>query len=288
MSPRTASFFASLALLATGFAAERPVEIPPIPPPPAFAFEDYLVASIRVHLLASPNEPALCTTLIASDIERIVGKVNRVWSQAGLCFTVESVIREEPAPAEPPKDAENLRGLLRYMPSATYRADLFNVYYVKQLNVNGVFLGKAIFVKDTASLRRVEGGIDEPLPRVTSHELGHAVGLAHRQDTYNLMASGTTGTTLNAAEIEAVRKQAGGMNQFGRAPDLLAKADALQKAGKVVEARESYVRLAALPLTGEPLARVRRLLEDCCEPDTDAAAAKAPATPGAPPAEGKR
>ena len=185
-------------------------------------------------------------------------------------------------PPSPPRDAENLRGLLRYIPTATYRGDLFNVYYVKQLNVNGVFLGKAIFVKDTASLRRVEGGIDEPLPRVTSHELGHAVGLAHRQDTYNLMASGTTGTALNAAEIEAVRKQAGGMNQFGRAPDLLAKADALQKAGKTVEAREIYVRLAASALNGEPLTRIHRLLEDCCEPDTDASAAQDPS----PPAEG--
>jgi len=50
-----------------------------------------------------------------------------------------------------------------------------HIYYIKQFGANGVFLGRAIFVKDTAALRPVEGGIDEPLPRVTSHELGHAL-----------------------------------------------------------------------------------------------------------------
>ncbi|HLY09968.1 MAG TPA: Matrixin, partial [Planctomycetota bacterium] len=63
----------------------------------------------------------------------------------------------------------------------------------------------AIFVKDTASLRPVKGGVDEPLPRVSSHEIGHAMGLVHRQDTINLMASGTTGWSINDAEVDAVR-----------------------------------------------------------------------------------
>ncbi len=47
-----------------------------------------------------------------------------------------------------------------------------------------------------------------PLPRVTSHEIGHALSLNHRQDRTNLMASGTTGFSLNEAEIKAAREMA--------------------------------------------------------------------------------
>jgi hypothetical protein len=72
--------------------------------------------------------------------------------------------------------------------------------------MNGIYMGAdAIVVKDTAALRTVKGGVDEPIPRVTSHEIGHAFGLGHRQDTINLMASGTTGWSLNDAEIAGAR-----------------------------------------------------------------------------------
>ncbi len=54
-----------------------------------------------------------------------------------------------------------------------------DVYYIHAFAANGVFLGdRTAFVQETAQLRPVPGGIDEPLPRVTAHELGHALGLA--------------------------------------------------------------------------------------------------------------
>ncbi|NDA67175.1 MAG: hypothetical protein EBY09_11125 [Verrucomicrobia bacterium] len=43
--------------------------------------------------------------------------------------------------------------------------------------------------------------------RVIAHELGHALGLAHRLDYDNLMSPGTTGIKLNAAEISQARAQ---------------------------------------------------------------------------------
>ena len=83
-----------------------------------------------------------------------------------------------------------------------------DICYVKQVQPNGFYYGEPVVVKDTANLREVPGGLDEPLPRVTSHEIGHALGLKHRQDTTNLMQSGTTGFTLNEAEIAIARKKA--------------------------------------------------------------------------------
>ena len=97
-------------------------------------------------------------------------------------------------------------------PKGTDRG-MIHVFYVHRLPTNGVFMGRdAIFVKDTAALREVKGGVDEPLPRVSSHEIGHAMGLAHRQSTINLMASGTTGWSINDAEIETVRGWASGQD----------------------------------------------------------------------------
>ena len=176
------------------------------PTPPksaAINFDDWLIVPLRIHLLSSADTPALQTTLTEPDIARILGKMNRVWAQACVRFRIESFVHEEALPLAN-ADAE----LPARVPPQTRSNTAFNVYYVKQLDVNGFYMPRGIFVKDTAALRPVEGGIDEPIPRVTSHEIGHALSLPHRQDTTNLMASGTTGTLLNDAEIQQARAAA--------------------------------------------------------------------------------
>ena len=247
------SLLLSCALLVRMHAAE------PEPPLPTFDFDHYLIAPLRVHFLNSEKEPALCTTLTDADIERIIGKVNHVWRQAGIALLVESIVREKPEPDEAPDGI--LPGEEGWLPkhvlAANYGPDQFHVYYLKQFKVNGIYYPKALFVKDTASLRPVAGGIDEPIPRVTSHEFGHALGLAHRQDTFNLMASGTTGTTLNAAEIEAARFRAAGFPRFKTGPEWLAKAAALRAAKKETEAVTLEKQLAALPMESPKLEELR-------------------------------
>jgi hypothetical protein len=224
-----------------------------------FSFGDYILAPLRIHLLTARDDEALRTTLTDADIHRIVGKVNVIWAQAGLHFFVESILREEPAPlAAQPENAHATDGaLLARIPAATHDPLVLNVYYIKQFSVNGICFPKAIFVKDTASLRPVEGGIDEPIPRVTSHELGHSLGLAHRQDLTNLMASGTTGTVLNDAEIQRAREGAARINGFIRAVELLSRADALAAAGKPEEARALYLHLSTVPVEEDMMKRVR-------------------------------
>ncbi len=175
-----------------------------------FSFNDYVVAAVRVHLLSAKGSPAIYTALTEKDIARILGKLNGVWAQAGLHFYLESLVREEANHQETDAQRPTLpgSGLLELRPDASKAAGMFHIYYVKEMSNNGIYFPEAIFVKDTAALRKVEGGIDEPLPRVTSHELGHALGLPHRQDTTNLMASGTTGAWLNEAEINEAREAA--------------------------------------------------------------------------------
>ncbi|HZJ17421.1 MAG TPA: S9 family peptidase [Chthoniobacteraceae bacterium] len=219
----------------------------PAPPKTAeFGFDDWLIVPLRIHLVASKDTPALRTTLNDDDLARIVPKINRVWAQAGIRFCVESIVREEALPlknADVPRRDE----LPARMPSEIRSAAAFNIYYVKRLDVNGFYMADGIFVKDTASLRPVEGGIDEPIPRVTSHELGHAFSLPHRQDRTNLMASGTTGTLLNDAEIERARAAARKFSWIESAEALLKRADELHAGDRSSEARKWYRTLATLP-----------------------------------------
>jgi hypothetical protein len=228
-----------------------------------FGFEDYLLVPLRVHLLSAPAAPEIGTTLTKEDVARILEKINRVWSQAGVHFFLESLVEEEAANQDAYAHRETQNGvedkwILQLRPKSSMSDGLFHIYYVKQMRNNGIYFPEAIFVKDTASLRAVEGGIDEPLPRVTSHELGHALALAHRQSNTNLMASGTTGTSLNAAEITRARAAASGLSWIEPAPVVMERANELYRANRSKEAAALYARIATIRLESEAVALAKR------------------------------
>jgi len=170
-----------------------------------FAYADFLILPVRVHKLRCKDAEALDCRLQDDDVRRVFGKANRIWNKAGVALALESIATED-ATLSAAFDESRLEDFRATRPANSHPDRMIHVYYVHRLPTNGVFMGRdAIFVKDTAALRPVKGGVDEPLPRVTSHEIGHAFGLPHRQNTINLMASGTTGWSVNDDEIDTVR-----------------------------------------------------------------------------------
>jgi hypothetical protein len=257
--------------------------------------ERFIVIPLRVHVLAATDLPEVDCKLSDDDVRRVVGKVNAVvWHKAGVHFALES-IRREPAARQDEfrawRDRFGGRAPLDLYPMLRPGAgqgqgqgegaaadgpgcgggggaegDAFrglHVYYVHELPTNGVYFGDVgghgaagfCFVKETASLRPVPGGIDEPIPRVTAHELGHALGLRHRQNWTNLMQSGTTGTLLNTAEAEAARAAARKLEGAADLPAWRRRAETAEREGDRETARQVWGWLAQIPGEGADEAR---------------------------------
>jgi hypothetical protein len=237
------------------------------PPPNATSspsFEDFLVIPLRIHILTAKDLPEVDCKLTDGDVKRILGKVNGIWHNAGVHFGLESLVRE---PAERQGDfqaARNENGVapvVRFrmlLPEKSRRFDGLHVYYIHKFAVNGIYMGQDFaLVKETAALRPVEGGIDEPIPRVTAHELGHALGLSHRDDTTNLLASGTTGTLLNAKEVALARRKAGEIKGSAQVAELRREAEKCEMSGDKARALLLWTWLAEIPGEGAEPAKKR-------------------------------
>ncbi len=241
-------------------ACVSPVFAQVVTPPEAklkvWEYAEYWVVPVRVHLLRETVTTAAGTTLANSDIARIFRKANGIWHAAGVHLRVESIVSEKPATRgeNEHKTEMPIEALLALRPAETRQEGMFHVYYLGAMSPNGIYMRRdGIFVKETAKLRPVEGGIDEPLPRVSAHELGHAMGLPHRQDRTNLLASGTTGTSLNEVEIEIVRQTVSRLKWVETPETCLKTADAMLTIGKKEEALSRY--RALLELSGDDKAK---------------------------------
>jgi hypothetical protein len=258
-------------LAGTALGAEGPS--PDVTEPPAYA--DFLVVPLRVHVLTAEDLADIDCELEDADIARILRKVNSIWANAGIYFGLDSLVREPAAEQAKFRLALRLDGRVPLehhrilLPAGSRRFDGLHVYYIHRLGVNGVYMDEDFaIVQETAQLRPVEGGIDEPIPRVTAHELGHALGLRHRQDRTNLLASGTTGTRLNTDEVKRARtgaRRIAGMLPVGELRQQAEDATAKKEPSR---ARRLWSWLSELP--GPEAAEAKRRLETLDPPTTDA------------------
>lgn len=230
-------------------------------PPP---FEQFLVVPLRVHLLSSKTIDEVDCRLTDADVARILKKVNAIWHKAGIHWGLESLRREPAARQDEFGRLLELFGKVRLdrfrmlipRDDDSRRFDGLHVYYLHRFPVNGVWLGDDFaLVQDSSRLREVEGGIDEPIPRVTAHELGHALGLAHRQDRTNLLASGTTGTLLNTQEVATARRTAERLKGSLPISALRSQARTAREQGEVERARRLWTWMAEIPGDGAGEAR---------------------------------
>lgn len=164
---------------------------------------------ISLYLLVDDKQdpdPALSTRRTEEELLAILDAMNDIWSQASIRLELESIgTLEVPEAALRAVSAGNIRAFFEELggrvespqPAAT------NGFYIRRLGgPNGISVSRlrSYFVIDEPSV------FDR---RVSSHEVGHRLGLQHvLNDRDRLLYSGTNGMRLTEDEAEVARQGA--------------------------------------------------------------------------------
>lgn len=179
--------------------------------PPVHAHESFprITLKVHVHLMQSVSNPRLQATLNEKEARAIFEEVNVIWSQAGIQFELEAVDTLQAIELAPKRWYIKDRNWVKAaIPTDQFSRAAIDVCFVKEMGPNGFFYGEPVVVCENPEFHKVKGGSDNPVARVTAHELGHVLFLQHRQEVTNLMASGKNGVSLNPQEVKAARKRA--------------------------------------------------------------------------------
>lgn len=157
---------------------------------------------LLVDDIANPD-PAVSTARTGDDLRVIHENMNEIWAQAHIELDLQHVEYLE-VPTDILEDIMfgNFQSFFRAIGEGDIlieNASQINGFYAKQIGgPNGIMLSSQVyFVNDTPTVN------DE---RVSSHEVGHMLGLHHQlYDPEQLMYSGTNGTDLNEIEITVAR-----------------------------------------------------------------------------------
>lgn len=177
----------------------------------AFSAEAFPVITlpVTVHFVRSTVHPKLQATVTETDVRAIFAEVNTIWAQAGIQFVIKGFGEIQARPVPPKKWFERDRNWVRTAISTdSFDAGSIDVCFIREMGPNGFFYGEPVVVCEQPEFTKVKGGAENPVARVTAHELGHVLTLQHRQDHVNLMASGRNGVSMNNQEIKDARTKA--------------------------------------------------------------------------------
>jgi hypothetical protein len=173
--------------------------------------------SLSLYIVDEEGDPdsGLSSQRDVAAVEQIVERIQAIWEPAGIEFSIAAIDRVG-ASAEMLSSLASgetggfLNGLYDGSVALSDVGEI-NGFYVKSLGtINGIapFGSRVFFVTDEPSVH------DE---RVSSHEIGHLLGLHHAvDDSGRLMFSGTNGMDLVDAEIQVARYNAEGIASGAR------------------------------------------------------------------------
>ncbi len=178
-----------------------------------FSGHDRLTLPVQVYCYSFEAAPELDCTLTRAEMEQMFAGANRIWSQAGIQWTMVSFTDKTvdaglfPALSGTEERSEIRERLLAMSPRVEAGRGLWAlvVVHASPVPAGGFYFAKTHTVYFSETTHR-----GKTTPVVLAHELGHSLGLPHSEEESNLMFPGKPSVRklLTAAEISRVRAQA--------------------------------------------------------------------------------